>query len=207
MRCERATIRTTPNGRAVRSLCRPSNLSVVRKASIIPLDRRSSSPFLMPAQPSPCTLRTSCSERLEIRSCGRFSSSRTRPSQHAVARLLEGCNRLIAASGWKLTKELGQGLSAFEIVEERLHWNSRSNKDRRAAEDSDRCGPPLRSVTYLGPRQDQSTVAPSLARRKRQHPTRDRGGRCRAPRATRSDAMGVSTKSRRKERSVSSTSP
>jgi hypothetical protein len=63
-------------------------------ASTLPAARRSNSPFLTPAHPSPWTVPTSRPPNSEIRSWGRFSSSRTRTGQQGIASEFERGNRL-----------------------------------------------------------------------------------------------------------------
>lgn len=82
-----------------------------------------------------CTVRTSCSGRAAIRSCGRFSSRRTRTGQDAVASLLERRDGLLPPHRGELTQKLIQGVTAFEVVEERLDGHASADKDGRPAQD------------------------------------------------------------------------
>jgi len=48
--------------------------------------------------------------------------------------MFEGMDRRFACYGWKVVKKLCQGLSAFEVVEERLKRNTSPTKNGRASE-------------------------------------------------------------------------
>lgn len=75
-------------------------------------------------------LATHASKKVAVR----CSSRRTRTSQQRSSRELEDGDGLVALDGWKLVQELVESLTAFEIVEQRLHRHARADEHRRAAE-------------------------------------------------------------------------
>lgn len=51
------------------------------------------------------------------------------------AREFQCSHRLLTTDGWKLVEEDVETVSGFEIVEKRLHGDTRIDEDRRSAED------------------------------------------------------------------------
>ena len=49
--------------------------------------------------------------------------------------LLKGRNRNLSGDGRKIIKKLIQGVTTFDVVDERLHGYPRANKYRRTAQD------------------------------------------------------------------------
>ena len=108
---------------------------MVSKASNRPAIRRSSSPFVMPLQPSALTVLAEALGTRGARSAGRFSSRRTRTGQHGLFCKLKCGNGLRVGDRRELPKELVQRLPPLEIVEEGLGRNAGPDEDRGSPED------------------------------------------------------------------------
>src|SRR5580704_10752164 len=117
-------------------LCWYSRLrSTVIRTSNSAAARRSSSPFLTPAQPSSATVLTSWPGRSLRSARGTHSSSSTRIGNQMGFGLLERSNRHVAGDGREVVKERVQRMTALDVVDQRLEGDARSDKHRGAAQD------------------------------------------------------------------------
>src|SRR5580700_11282371 len=117
-------------------LCWYSKLrSTVIRTSNSAAARRSSSPFLTPAQPSSATVLTSWPGRSLRSARGTHSSSSTRIGNQMGFGLFQRSYRHVAGDGGEVVKKRVQRMAALDVVNQRLDGDARSDKHRGAAQD------------------------------------------------------------------------
>jgi hypothetical protein len=97
------------------SRLRPS----VTNTSHMPFARRSSSLFLMPAQPRLCTFEVSRPTSNFAKSAGNFSSSNIRNCRDSFLSRIEHCYGKFAFNRWELVRKLINTVAAFKVIEKR----------------------------------------------------------------------------------------
>src|SRR4029453_17678086 len=70
-----------------------------------------------------------------LRRLGRHSSSRTRTSEERLLGLPQGRDGLLTSDGREILEELGQGLPALEVIEQRRERCTSANEHGRATHD------------------------------------------------------------------------
>src|SRR5215831_9678442 len=125
------TARTIPE-----KFCWYSRLrSIVRKTSNSLAASCNSSPFFTSARPASATVLTSCPGNSFRSARGTHSSSSTRIGDQMCFGLLDGRNRKVPADGGEIIKKLIKRVTAFDVVDERLHGHTRAHKHWRATQD------------------------------------------------------------------------
>src|SRR6266705_6257202 len=95
--------------------------SIVRKTSNSLAASCNNSPFLTPAHPASATVLTSWPGNSFRSARGTHSSSSTRIGDQMYLGLLESRNCKVPADGWEIIKKLIKRVTAFDVVDERLH--------------------------------------------------------------------------------------
>jgi hypothetical protein len=55
--------------------------------------------------------------------------------RHVVVSSVEHCDSEFALHGWEPMQRLVQALATFQLIEERAHWNTGTDKHKTSAED------------------------------------------------------------------------
>src|SRR5206468_463294 len=90
--------------------------------------------FFTPAHPASATVLTSWPGRSLRKARGTHSSSSTRIGDQVVLRLFQSRNSNFPGDRRKIVEKLVQRMTAFNVVDERLHRHTRANKHRGPAQ-------------------------------------------------------------------------
>src|SRR6266508_1181716 len=113
-------------------------VSIVTSASNRFSASSSKAPFLSPAQPMSGTDSTVCPGKSRLSRQSRFSSSKILTSsrlQQLLAEFVQHGDYLLAPNTGKTLKEINNGVSRSQVIEQALHGHTRADEHRRTPQD------------------------------------------------------------------------